>query len=106
MPSFDNPHDALRHHVSQKIAAGEAESITEQPTPARAKNASRDRSIKSESLIFDRHLKNLSPRQKLNLTKSILNQLLDSGISYADFQAAQHTERSIRKAKNALKHCG
>lgn len=58
----------------------------------------------NERIIYDRHLPRLSPRQKLQLARQILSDLRDSGCSYADFQNAQHTERSIRKAHNALKH--
>lgn len=31
MPSFNNPHDALRHHVSGAVERGESESIVEIP---------------------------------------------------------------------------
>lgn len=60
----------------------------------------------NERIIYDRHLPKLSPRQKLYLAKSILADLREQGASYADFQNAQHTERSIRKAHNALKYTG
>jgi hypothetical protein len=44
----------------------------------------------------------LDPHTALILARGIVAQLLEEGISYADFQSAQHAESSIGKASRLL----
>jgi len=51
----------------------------------------------------DRLLSNLSPRDVVELCEELLSRILADGVTYADFQAAQHAQTSITKARNLLR---
>lgn len=61
-----------------------------------------DKSREAERLA-SKHIARMMPKHRYELAYGILAELLDDGISYADFQSAQAAERYIRKAVNALK---
>lgn len=55
---------------------------------------------RADRLAREAHL--LDPHRALVLARGIIAQLVDEGISYADFEGAQHASSAIGKASRLL----
>jgi hypothetical protein len=63
----------------------------------------RDQSRQALRVVTERHIPRMAANEKLLLAQRLLNEVLDDGVSYADFQSAQAVERYTRKARNAMR---
>jgi hypothetical protein len=65
--------------------------------------ARRDKSRKSMDIIGARHIPNLTPNDRLLLAQRLIVDVLEEGVTYADFQSAQAVKTYATKARNALR---
>jgi hypothetical protein len=54
-------------------------------------------------IISARHIPNLTPNDRLLLAQRLIVDVLEEGVTYADFQSAQAVQRYATKARNALR---
>lgn len=75
------------------------------PTNHEARRARTERSLEAQRLAM-KHVARMRPKHKMEMALALLEDVLDGGVTYAEFEAAKAAESYIRTARNALRGLG